>query len=319
MTTGVFLDRASLDQADLDFARLQSSLEAWKIYDTTTTEQVIDRIANAEVVVSNKVVITAEHLARSKRLKLICVAATGTNNVDLQAAAQQGVTVCNVTAYATPSVVQHVFALILNLLRHIPDYQRAIAQGRWQRSDQFCLLDYPIAELQEKVLGIVGFGELGQAVARVAECFGMQVLVAERPGALSASGHRLLLHEMLPQIDILSLHCPLAANTRGLIGRAELALMKSDALLINTARGGIVDEVALAEALRSGQLGGAGIDVLAQEPPVDNPLLDCDIPNLIVTPHIAWASRAARQRLLDQVADNIRGFYAGNPQHVVIA
>lgn len=317
MTTGVFLDRDSLDQDDLDFALLQSSLDHWQLHAASHEDQVERRIQDAEVVVSNKVVLTAEHLAQAKKLKLICVAATGTNNVDLQAAQQLGITVCNVRAYATPSVVQHVFALILNLLRRIPDYQRAVMQGRWQQSDQFCLLDYPIAELQEKVLGIVGYGELGQAVARAATCFDMQVLVAQRPGQKSRSADRLPLQELLPQIDILTLHCPLAENTRHLIGTTEFQLMKPDALLINTARGGIVDEQALAEALRQGQIGGAGIDVLSVEPPQTNPLFDPELPNLIITPHIAWASRAARQRLLDQVADNITAFYRGEVQNQV--
>ena len=318
MTTGVFLDKDSLDQGDLNFSHLQSSLASWQIHATSHSEEVESRIRDAEVVVSNKVVLTAEHLAKADKLKLVCVAATGTNNVNLSAAQKLGITVCNVRAYATPSVVQHVFALMLNLLRHIPDYQRAIAQGRWQQSEQFCLLDFPIAELQEKVLGIVGYGELGQAVARAAECFGMQVKVAQRPGSNVASEERLPLSKLLPQIDILTLHCPLAENTRNLIGEKELRLMKPDALLINTARGGIVDEHALAEALRLGKIGGAGIDVLSVEPPHDNPLFATDLPNLILTPHIAWASRAARQRLLDQVADNITAFYRGDVQNQVI-
>ena len=317
MAKGVFLDKSSLDQGELSFRQLQSSLDEWQIYDATSSNQVVERIQDVEVVVSNKVMLTAEHITQAKNLKLICVAATGTNNVDLNAAQAHGVTVCNVRSYATPSVVQHVFALILNLLRHIPDYQHAIQEGRWQQSDQFCLLDFPIAELQEKVLGIVGYGELGQAVAKTAECFGMRVLVAQRPGSNSVSADRIPLKSLLSQIDILSLHCPLSDNTRDLIGKQELRLMKPDALLINTARGGVVDELALAEALRHGQIGGAGIDVLSQEPPGDNPLFAADLPNLILTPHIAWASRAARQRLLDQVADNITAFYAGTAQNLV--
>ncbi len=317
MPTGVFLDKDSLDQGDLNFTHLQSSLVDWQIHAVSLEEQVEARIRDAEVVVTNKVVLTAAHLAQAKKLRLVCVAATGTNNVDLRAAQEQGITVCNVRAYATPSVVQHVFALILNLLRRIPDYQRAVQEGRWQQSDQFCLLDYPIAELQEKVLGIVGYGELGQAVAKAAECFGMQVRVAQRPGSDDVRADRLPLSELLPRVDILTLHCPLSASTRNLIGQAELQLMKPDALLINTARGGIVDEAALAAALRQGQIGGAGIDVLSVEPPQENPLLASDLPNLMITPHIAWASRAARQRLLDQVADNIIAFKKGLAQNQV--
>ena len=319
MPIGVFLDKASLDRGELNFASLQSSLDKWQIHEVSSSDQVAERTRYAEVVVSNKVVLTAGHIAQAKNLKLICVAATGTNNVDLDAAQAHGVAVCNVRSYATPSVVQHVFALILNLSRHIPDYQQAIQKGRWQQSDQFCLLDFPIAELQEKVLGIVGYGELGQAVAKTAECFGMQVLIAQRPGSDSASADRIPLYNLLSRVDILSLHCPLSNNTRNLIGKQELQLMKPDALLINTARGGIVNEEALAEALRDGKIGGAGIDVLSEEPPVENPLFAADLPNLILTPHIAWASRAARQRLLDQVADNITAFYAGTGQNLVTA
>lgn len=317
MTIGVFLDKDSLDQHDLNFSHLQSSLEQWQLHGQTQDDQIDARIHDAEVIVSNKVMLSAENIARAKNLKLICVAATGTNNVDLKAAGTHGVTVCNVRSYATPSVVQHVFALILNLVRRIPDYQQAVAEGRWQQSDQFCLLDYPIGELQEKTLGIIGYGELGQAVARAAECFGMRVLVAQRPGSRLEEIDRIPLETLLPLVDILSLHCPLSENTRNLIGSDELRLMKTSALLINTARGGIVDEMALAEALRQGEIGGAGIDVLSQEPPQQNPLLAPDIPNLILTPHIAWASRAARQRLLDQVADNITAFYAGQVQNQV--
>jgi glycerate dehydrogenase len=212
--------------------------------------------------------------------------------VDLDAAARRGIAVCNIRRYATPSVVQHVFALLLSLTRHLSDYQRAVQSGAWQRSGQFCLLDYPIRELGGLTLGIVGYGELGQAVAATAEqAFGMRVLIAQRPGG-SAEPGRLPLQQLLPQVDVLSLHCPLTPETRGLIGAEELALMKPDALLINTARGGIINEGALAAALLTGRLGGAGIDVLATEPPgSDSPLLQQPIPNLIVTPHIAWASR----------------------------
>lgn len=319
MPIGVFLDKASLDRGELNFSALQSSLDEWQIHEVSSDAQVAERIKHAEVVISNKVVLTAGHIAQAENLKLICIAATGTNNVDLAAAQAHGITVCNVRSYATPSVVQHVFALILNLLRHIPDYQHAIKEGRWQQSDQFCLLDFPIAELQEKVLGIVGYGVLGQAVAKTAECFGMQVLVAQRPGSQSVMEDRIPLHDLLSRVDILSLHCPLSSNTRNLIGKQELQLMKHDALLINTARGGIVDESALAEALRHGQIGGAGIDVLSQEPPGKNPLFAADLPNLVLTPHIAWASQAARQRLLDQVVDNIKAFYVGTVQNLVTA
>jgi glycerate dehydrogenase len=244
---------------------------------------------------------------------LICIAATGTNNVDLTAARELNITVCNVPAYATASVVQHVFALLLSLTTHVHDYRRAVAQHHWERSKNFCFLDFPIHELAGKIFGIIGYGELGKAVATIAEAFGMTVLIAARPGSKAESG-RLPLQELLPQVDVLSLHVPLTEQTRNLIGTRELGLMKNTAILINTARGGIVDESALAEALRSHRLGGAGVDVLTKEPPTDgNPLLVADIPNLIITPHTAWASVEARQRLIQQVSANIQAFLAGKP------
>ncbi len=316
--TAVFLDRDSLNHDDLDFSSLQSTLADWRFYADTQPEQTASRIADAEVVVSNKVMLDEAALDAAPKLKLIAIAATGTNNVDLNVAARRGISVCNIRRYATPSVVQHVFALLLSLTRHLNDYQAAVRRGDWQRSGQFCLLDYPIRELGDLTLGIIGYGELGRAVADTAErAFGMRVLLAQRPGGPAQPG-RIALHELLPQLDVLSLHCPLTAETRGLIGREQLALMKPDALLINAARGGIVDEAALATALLGGKLGGAGIDVLSEEPPTaDSPLLQQALPNLIVTPHIAWASRQSRQRLLDQLAENIAAFVAGRPQNLV--
>lgn len=316
--TAVFLDRDSLNHDDLDFSSLQSTLADWRFYADTQPEQTASRIADAEVVVSNKVMLNEAALDAAPKLKLIAIAATGTNNVDLNVAARRGISVCNIRRYATPSVVQHVFALLLSLTRHLNDYQAAVRRGDWQRSGQFCLLDYPIRELGDLTLGIIGYGELGRAVADTAErAFGMRVLLAQRPGGPAQPG-RIALHELLPQLDVLSLHCPLTAETRGLIGREQLALMKPDALLINAARGGIVDEAALATALLGGKLGGAGIDVLSEEPPTaDSPLLQQALPNLIVTPHIAWASRQSRQRLLDQLAENIAAFVAGRPQNLV--
>jgi len=315
---GVFLDLHSLDRNDLDLSALRATLPEWRFYPASAPEEVAERIATAEVVISNKVMLDETLLAGAPHLKLIAIAATGTNNVDLAAAERLGIRVCNIRRYATPSVVQHVFALLLALVRNLTAYRQAAQDGRWQRSDQFCLLDFPIRELGGLTLGIVGYGELGQAVAEVAEkAFGMRLLIAQRPGGPAQPG-RLPLQELLPQVDVLSLHCPLSEQTRNLIGERELGLMKPDALLINTARGGIVDETALAAALRAGRLGGAGIDVLATEPPgSDSPLLAGDIPNLIVTPHVAWASREARQRLTDQLAENIRAFLDDAPQNLV--
>lgn len=315
--TGIFLDTASIQRGDLDFTRLSSALSAWEYHDATPTEQVAQRIAQAEVVVSNKAYVGADALANATKLKLICIIATGTNNVDLYAAKAQGIAVCNVTGYAPPSVTQHVFALILALVTQLEKYRAAVKDGAWQRASGFSMLDYQIWELAGKTLGIVGYGSLGQAVARIGEAFGMRVLIAVRPGQAPSIG-RVPLYDLLRAADVVSLHCPLTEQTKGLIGAHELALMQPHALLINTARGGIVDEIALAQALREHRIGGAGVDVLSVEPPVDgNVLLAADIPNLIVTPHIAWASREARQRLLDEVALNIAAFLRGESRNRV--
>ncbi len=315
---GRFLDLATVDRGDLDLSGLKQTLPDWHLYQGTTATETAEHIRDAAVVVSNKVVLDREVLGRARGLRLVCIAATGANNVDLDAARELGIAVANVTGYATPAVVQHVFALILALTTRLPDYRAAVSAGAWQRSSRFCLLDFPIRELAGKTLGIIGHGELGRAVAGIARAFGMEVLVSQRPGGAPAPG-RLPLDALLSRADVLSLHCPLAENTRNLIGERELALMKPGALLINTARGGIVDEGALAEALRRGRLGGAGVDVLTREPPVaGNPLLEPGIPNLIVTPHIAWASRESRQRLVDGVAANIRAFLAGEARNRVV-
>jgi len=301
----VFLDLASIDRGDLDLSPLRAACAAWDLHPLTRPSEVAQRIRDAETVVTNKVVLTESLLRGAPRLRLLCVAATGTNNVDLDAARALGIPVRNVSGYATHSVVQHVFALILSHFTRLPDYRASVARGDWCRSPHFALLAHPIEEIAGRTLGIVGYGELGRAVARVAECFGMEVLVARRTAA-DHRAERIPLPELLRRVDVLSLHCPLTRETRGLIGERELAWMKPDALLVNTARGGIVDEIALIEALRSGRLGGAALDVLTEEPPPpDHPLLQPDIPNLVITPHVAWASRASRQRLLDAVARDI--------------
>jgi glycerate dehydrogenase len=308
---GVFLDRNSLDLADLDFTQFDKAIEQWQYYAETSPDQVLQRISNAEVIVSNKVVLDKPILELAKQLKLICVAATGTNNVDLDAAKENNIQVCNVRAYGTASVVQHVFALLLSLVRNLPAYQQAVKDGEWHKSKQFCMMDFPIGELTGKVMGIIGYGELGKAVASVAQAFGMTVKLAQRPGDEPREG-RLPLHELLAEVDVLSLHCPLTPYTANLVGEDELQLMKPTAYLINTARGGIVDERALAQALINKQIAGAGVDVLHTEPPVaSNPLLELNIPNLIVTPHMAWASRESRQRLLEQIVTNIHSYQSG--------
>jgi len=261
--------------------------------------------------------LDAEALAANPQLKLILVAATGTNNVDLAAARAQGITVCNCQGYGTPSVAQHTIALLLALATRLCDYNQAVADGQWAKASQFCLLDFPIVELEGKTLGLLGHGELGGAVARLAEAFGMRVLSGQIPGR-PARDDRLPLEDLLPQVDALTLHCPLNEHTRHMIGARELALLKPGALVVNTARGGLIDEQALADTLRNGHLGGAATDVLSVEPPVHgNPLLAGDIPRLIVTPHSAWGAVESRQRIVGQLSENAQAFFAGQPRRVV--
>ncbi|MDR6233689.1 2-hydroxyacid dehydrogenase [Pseudomonas oryzihabitans] len=313
----VFLDYASLDLGDLDLAPLRAVFDELELHDATAPAEVAARLAGAQVAIVNKVVLDAAVLAACPALELVLVTATGTNNIDLEAARAQGVRVCNCQGYGTPAVAQHTLALLLALATRLPDYQADVRAGRWQSASRFCLLDHPIVELEGKTLGLLGLGELGSAVQRLAEAFGMRTLVGQLPGRPARPGS-LPLAELLPQVDALTLHCPLTEQTRGLLGAAELAAMKPTAFLVNTARGGIVDEQALADCLRRGHLGGAATDVLTVEPPREgNPLLAGDIPRLIVTPHNAWGSREARQRIVAQLTENARGHFAGTPQRVV--
>ena len=315
---GVFLDTDTVDPGDLDLSGLHALPVSWITFGTTSMDETAARIKNATVVIVNKVMLDRQHLIEAPKLKLVVIAATGTNNIDQSAARELGITVCNVRNYGTPSVVQHVFALILALTTRLPQYQNAISEGRWQRHSHFCLLDYPIRELVGRTLGILGYGTLGRGVAGVAPSFGLDVIIGQRTGGEPQAG-RIPLEELLPQVDILSLHCPLTEQTQNLLSAREFRMMKNDAVLINTARGGIVNEQALANALRAGEIGGAGIDVLSEEPPAKgNPLLEPDIPNLIVTPHIAWATRESRQRVIDIVVENIVAYLRGQPQNIVV-
>ena len=315
----VFLDFKSIDRDDLDLIALKHSHSDWTLHNETFHNETAERIKNAEIVVTNKVVIDRYLIQNSPHLKLICVAATGTNNVDLKAAAEHGITVTNARAYGTSSVVQHVFGLMFALATRLPDYTRLVSEGAWQKSSQFCLLDYPITELDGKTLGIIGYGELGKGIARAAQAFGMNVIIAQHVGAESPEEGRVPVEQLLKTADVVTLHVPLNRETENMIDAAALTSMKSSALLINAARGGLVDEHALADALRRGVIAGAGIDVLTTEPPGDdNPLLAPDIPNLIVTPHIAWASRESRQRLLDDVAQTILEWHTGKIRSQVL-
>lgn len=313
----VFLDLNSLDCNDLNLTELEAQFSEFTAYPATSAQQVAERIAAADVIIVNKVVLDAPVLAAAKRLKHVCIAATGTNNVDLVAAAEQGVSVSNCQAYGTASVAQHVITLMLALHTNLIAYNQAARNGQWAQAKQFCLLDYPIQELNGKTLGIVGYGNLGAGVAQLAEAFGMQVLIAQRIGGDGVAG-RVALDELLPQVDVLSLHCPLTAQTRDLINAQTIRQMKSGAFIINAARGGIVNEADLAEALRSGKLAGAATDVLSEEPPVHgNPLLADDVPNLIITPHSAWGSVQARQRIVDQLTETVAGFKRGELIRVI--
>lgn len=298
-TLGPGIDTASLDQ-----------LVEVEYYDYSPPNEISGRLRDVEIGIVNKARVDAATMVANPGLKFIVLAATGSDNVDLQTARQRSIAVANIRDYCTPAVVQHVFALILALTRQLKGYQTVVNAGAWQRSNTFALFDFPIRELTGKTLGIVGYGSLGRGVANVGRAFGMEVLIAARPGA--PAENRIAIDALLEQADVLSLHCPLTDSNRHMIGKSELASMKPDALLINTARGALIDSAALVEALRSGGIGGAGIDVLATEPPTDEePLLAADIPNLILTPHIAWTASESRQRTLDQVAENVKDFLDG--------
>ncbi|WP_180054302.1 2-hydroxyacid dehydrogenase [Acinetobacter sp. YH12142] len=307
----VFLDYQSLDKQDLDFSGLEAQFDELILYPATTAAEVAQRIQGADVIISNKVHINAEHMQLNPQLKLILISATGTNNVDLVHAQQQDIVVCNCQAYGTAAVAQHTLMLMLNLATSFRQYDRAVQQGDWQKADQFCLLDFPIIELAGKTLGIVGYGELGQAVAHLAKAFGMKIMIGALPNRPMAA-ERVVFSEMLAQVDFLSLHCPLTEETRDLLNHESLAQMKASAFVINCARGGVVNESALAEALKLGRIAGAATDVLTVEPPKQgNVLLDPSIPNLIITPHSAWGSVDARQRIVQQLVENVEAFKAG--------
>jgi len=313
----VFLDFGTVSSGDLDTSALERVLPGIVLHERTAQADLPARIAGCEVVLANKSVIDTATIAANPRLKLVALTATGVDNVDVAAARAAGVAVCNLRDYCTDSVAQHVFAMLLTLTHRIADYRALVAEGRWQEAGQFSVFPYPIRELRGRMLGIVGHGALGRAVAGIARTFGMQVEIANRPGGAPTAGRRDL-DEMLPELDVLSLHCPLTDATRGLVSRERLARMRADAVLINTARGALIDTQALADALKAGRLGGAGIDVLEREPPPpDHPLLDPSIPNLILTPHVAWAAREARQRCLDELALNVQSFLSGGRRNRV--
>lgn len=314
---GTILDANSLGDADL--TPITQLLDDWTVHGSTAPSQTLERIRGFDVVLTNKVNLDASLIEASNSLQYVGIMATGTNNVDLDAAKKRDVTVCNAVGYATPSVAQHTLGLILNLATNQHRYLSDTVQGRWQESDVFCRLDHPIVELSGKTLGIIGLGELGTAVARLGQALGMKVLALKtaRPSK-AADVPRVQLSTLLSESDVLSLHCPLTDENVHLINRGTLGQMKSTAFLINTARGALVDSTALLEALDTGRIAGAAIDVLGTEPPTElEPLLEVHRGNLIITPHNAWGAAESRTRLVDQLKQNIVAWQAGDPIRVV--
>ena len=310
----VFLDRATLEAS----IRRPAFPHQWEEYATTAPGEIVGRLGDATIAITNKVPLRAETLAQLPQLKLIAEAATGVNNIDVDWCREHGIAVANIRNYAVHAVQEHVFMMILVLRRNLLAYRADLQSGLWQQSDQFCLFTHPVSDIHGSTLGIIGNGALGQAVAEMGKAFGMKVLFAEHKGATAIRPGFDPFEQVLAESDIVTLHVPLTDATRNLIGANELRLMKPSSLLINAARGGVVDEAALAEALRAGRIAGAGCDVLSAEPPrAGNPLLALDLPNLVLTPHIAWASREAMQILADQLIDNIEAFVAGAPRNLV--
>eukprot|EP00825_Cyclidium_porcatum_P017679 TRINITY_DN2036_c0_g2_i2.p3 TRINITY_DN2036_c0_g2~~TRINITY_DN2036_c0_g2_i2.p3 ORF type:complete len:319 (-),score=66.84 TRINITY_DN2036_c0_g2_i2:1296-2252(-) len=293
----------------------------WVEYPKTAPGQVVERLTGAAIAITNKVAIDAAAIEALPDLKMIAVSATGTNNVDLEACRRRGIVVSNIRGYAEHTVPEHVMALLLALSRNLVAWRETLQAGGWERSEQFCLFDHPIRDLHGATLGLIGSGTLGNGVARLAEAFGMRVLRAECKGAATVRPGYTAFAEVLAEADAISLHCPLTAETTGLIAEPELRAMKPSVLLINTARGGIVDEAALVRALKEGWISGAGFDVITAEPPPEgHPMVDpalLALPNFLLTPHVAWSSRPAMQTLADQLIDNIEAFVAGSPRNRV--
>jgi glycerate dehydrogenase len=310
----VFLERNSVGAR----VRRPSFAHEWREYAESRQEQAVERLESATIAIMNKIALGEAELSRLPALKLVAVAATGTDRIDLESCARRGVAVTNVRGYAATSVSEHVLMLTLALRRNLLSYGDDVRHGLWRQSKQFCLLTHEIQDIRATTLGVVGYGALGRATAELARAFGMRVLVGEHKGAGNVREGRVGFEELLRESDVVTLHAPLNGETRGLIGAREFELMKPSALLINTARGLLVDEGALAEALRRGRIAGAGVDVLSNEPPREgNPLLESNLPNLIVTPHVAWSSKDAMQSLADQLIDNIEAFVRGEPKNIV--
>lgn len=313
----VFLDRATLSPQTV--LRKPAFAHEMQLYDQTSPSEVASRIADAEVVVINKVRLERATLEAATKLRMVAVAATGTDNVDLATCRERGIVVSNIRNYAVHTVPEHTFALLFALRRSICAYRDAVRAGRWQASRQFCFFDYPIKDMAGSTLGVIGDGVLGQAVANMGRALGMRVIFAGYKGHSGLGALYVPFERALAEADVLTLHCPLTAETHNMIGPAEFALMRRKPLLINTARGGLVDEAAVGAALESGQLGGAAFDVVSVEPPpLDHPFMQLmNRPDFILTPHVAWASDEAVQGLADQLIDNIEAFVDGEPRNVV--
>ena len=310
----VFLDRSTL-QAKV---RRPAFEHTWQEYPVTALNELPERLRDATIAISNKVPLRAETLQRLPKLKMIAVAATGYDVIDIAYCKANGIAVANIRNYAVHTVPEHAFTLITALRRNLLAYRGDVENGRWQQVDQFCFFDHPIRDLYGATLGILGEGALGQGTARIARAFGMNVLFADHAPPKAADVVFTPLDQVLAVSDVISLHLPLTNETRNLIGIDEFRKMKRSAILINTARGGLVDEQALVQALKQGLIAGAGFDVLTNEPPKQgNPLLELRLPNFILTPHIAWASDGAMQFLADQLIDNIEAFVIGKPQNLV--
>ena len=310
----VFLDRSTLQAR----VRRPAFEHTWQEYAVTGAGELVERLQEATVAITNKVPLRAEALRRLPKLKLIAVAATGYDVIDIAYCQANGIAVANIRNYAVHTVPEHAFALITALRRNLIAYREDVEKGRWQQIDQFCFFDHPIRDLYGATLGIIGEGVLGQGTANIARGFGMRVLFADHAPPKAPGVEFTPLDQVLAESDVISLHVPLTADTRNVIGIEQFRRMKRTAILINTARGGLVDERALVQALKEGLIAGAGFDVLTREPPREgNPLLELRLPNFILTPHVAWASDGAMQFLADQLVDNIEAFVKGSPQNLV--
>jgi len=311
----VFLERNTFK---VEFRRPTFPHE-WIDYEETTSAQIVERMRDATIAICNKLPLREPELAQLPKLKLIAVAATGVDNIDLDYCKRINLAVCNVRNYATHSLAEHVLLLTLALRRNLSAYMQDVRSGKWQQAKQFCLLDHPIHDLHGSAMGIIGYGFLGRSVAALAQALGMKVLISEHRNAAEVREGRMAFTDVISSSDVVSLHCPLTDATRNMIDVAELQMMRRNALLINTARGGLVNETALINALKDGLIAGAAFDVLSEEPPRrSNPLLEADLQNLIVTPHVAWASLEAMKTLADQLVDNLEAFVRGEKLNRVV-